>query len=110
MSVFRRDQLFLLSIKHLRHFLTTKDIAIEQCTEKYHLVDLIMQFAERNGQKSMTDIAREEMRQMEVEMMRQEELRRQQEEEARRRQQEPQSTSNDAQGSPIIADTVRNIQ
>ena len=44
---------------------------MKNCTEKFHLVDLIMHFAESNGQKSVTDLRQEEVQRAHVESLRQ---------------------------------------
>jgi len=71
LQVFRREDLLLLSTKDLRYFLSSKNISMKNCTEKFHLVDLIMHFAESNGQKSVTDLRREEVQRAHVESLRQ---------------------------------------
>lgn len=75
-SVFRREELLLLSTRDLRYFLLSKDISIKDCKERYHLVDLIMKFAGDNGQTSVTDLRREENRRAHVENLRLEAQRR----------------------------------
>ena len=80
LSGFRREELLLLNTKDLRYFLRSKNIPTQHCKEKYHLVDLIMKFAEQTGQKSLTDIRREENRRMHVENLRMAAQRREEEE------------------------------
>ena len=43
---------------------------MKNCTEKFHLVDLVMHFAETNGQMSVTDLRQEEDQRAHVERLR----------------------------------------
>ena len=83
LSIYRREDLLLLSTKDLRCFLTSKQISTKNCTEKFHLVDLVMNFAESTGQKSLTDLRREQNQRAHVENLRLE-AQRLEEEDARR--------------------------
>ena len=69
--MFRREDLLLLSTKDLKDFLAFKNISMKHCTEKFHLVDLVMHFAETTGQMSVTDLRREENQRAHVESLRQ---------------------------------------
>ena len=44
---------------------------MRNCTERFHLVDLMMHFAESNGQKSVTDLRQEEVQRAHVQSLRQ---------------------------------------
>lgn len=52
----KREHLFLLRNKQLAEYLGERNISTENCSEKYHLVDLIMEFAETHGIKSGDDL------------------------------------------------------
>ena len=86
----KREQLFLLGNKQLTNYLNENNISINNCKEKYHLVDLIMENAERNGFVSRNDIEKEHNHENFVEQLRQAELMRQQEE----NQDQPHSSQN----------------
>lgn len=79
--------MFLLNTRDLRYFLTSRNVSTKDCTEKFHFVDLIMNFAERSGQKSVTDLRREQDQRAHVESLRQA-AQRMQEEESRESTQE----------------------
>eukprot|EP00794_Sanderia_malayensis_P014169 gene14169-15648_t len=86
--VFKREDLLLLSIKDLRVFLLSKNISTQHCKERYDLVDLIMNFAEENGRKSLTDIRMEEKQRERVENLRKAAQKREEEEVIRSHQEE----------------------
>ena len=86
----KREQLFLLGNKQLTNYLNENNISIDNCKEKYHLVDLVMENAERNGFVSTNDIEKEHNHENFVEQLRQAELMRQQEE----NQYQPHSSQN----------------
>ena len=66
-SKIKREHLFLLENKQLAIYLNDRCISTERCSEKYHLVDLIMEFAERHGIKSGDDLENECMHRGHVE-------------------------------------------
>lgn len=103
-DVIKREELFLLASKHLTEFLNMKNISVNNCTEKYHLVDLIMEFAETNGYKSGHDIENEIMRKQHIEELRQAEFARQLEDQQRQRE-SAQTLDNDLQLSDDTVDS-----
>ncbi|XP_066921166.1 E3 ubiquitin-protein ligase RNF34-like [Clytia hemisphaerica] len=55
----KRDHLYLLQNKHLNEYLTAKNISTVSCTEKYDLIDLIMEYAKTHNKQSREDSAKE---------------------------------------------------
>ena len=98
----KREELFLLGNKQLTNYLNENNISINNCKEKYHLVDLIMENAERNGFVSRNDIEKEHNHENFVEQLRQAELMRQQEEN------QPHSSQNSPSTSRTETDNVNN--
>ncbi len=106
-SVIKREDLLLLSTKDLRYFLDSKHISMENCRERYHLVDLIMNFAEQNGQKSLTDIRKEERRRAHVENLRLAAQQREQEETIRSHSVSSNQTPSESQQEEYQQNLVR---
>ncbi|XP_065663214.1 E3 ubiquitin-protein ligase RNF34 isoform X2 [Hydra vulgaris] len=77
---FQRGNLFLLETKHLSEFLNERHISTTHCREKYDLIDLIMEFAEMQGFKSVSDIEHDMIHRRKVEELRRAEIDRQMEE------------------------------
>ena len=79
---FQRGNLFLLETKQLSEFLNERHISTTHCREKYDLIDLIMEFAELHGFKSIADIEHDTIHRSKVEELRRAEVIRQMEERA----------------------------
>ena len=84
----KREQLLLLGNKQLTEYLTAKDISTSNCNEKFHLVDLIMEFAAIHGFKSGRDIENEVLHEHQIETLRQAEFLRQEEDDRNKRSRE----------------------
>jgi len=97
-EIIKREQLYLLGNKQLAKYLATKNISTAHCKEKYHLVDLIMNYASQHGFISGTEIEDSVMHDYQVEQLRQAELLRQQQEDLR-------LSSEDRPESPVISNS-----
>jgi len=102
----KREQLFLLKNKQLSVYLNERNISTESCSEKYHLVDLIMEFAETHGIKSGDDLESDVMHRDHVEELRRKaELLRVQEEHS-----DSDASESNAEGAHFSGHVNENVQ